>query len=702
MIRPNCGTPARSAPRPVAGLLVALSLIIFAAGCNTSEIQPRPTGEESEDDSRTQEQPLGESTQAYSFDGDASSTIPSYDERLALHLINRMRMDPDAFGLEGPMGGQLPPQRLLPTDPAVIEAGRWQGQHGLSRNCLCPQNEMQGAPEAVKNSCCTMARQKGQVVCTSETVACGDDKATEEQRRWNLLGTGTASVSDEFYVTHEQLGGDPPYSGELLAGVAAQALATYITSPRPSAFGVSQVTQPQVPEECQEPEDPCTVGTCTNPANGNNLCDEEVNPECTGVCQGEACDGICEETNEETGETEPVECELPTAPDPEECDPSEYPRGSYVSYLQANSTEPIPTLTSGLHWQLGQGDITAFGTTSAGQVGFGIHYYEPSGEADEATLVVEGQCESLEVEKRNVTRGTVSNHDAGTGDTTIASPDSSSSDTSSSDSSSSDASNDIGSSDAQGGGDTSGGVSEYFGLRYGTEVDLDSGCHRYLFSFRDGDGFIHTYPSYGSLGAKVEQGSVVANDENCPIWSAERPDQSCLPEGDQCVSGETRSCYTARDNTRGRGICENGTESCQNGRWSGVCEGEVTPEGDEKCGDGRDNNCNGFVDEGCDEDTQNDAGTTDTGGPDTGVDTGSSTDTGSTSEDDTGTDETSSDAGTSDDAGGPTVSDDDSDDDSDSGCGCASNGSQLPPMAPSIVLFALGFAAVRRESAGPN
>lgn len=787
--------PARTRTSFAALLAAAVLGLLFAlAGCNTSDIE-RPPGAEEEsdrsgDETETRKSSIGESTQAYSYDGDGARPIPSYNERLSLHLMNRFRLDPGHYGI-ATMQGPVPPQLPMIGDPTLVEAGRWQARHVLSQSpnpdadgaegsCLCsqiqPQPQMMGqgacclsddadvaceirtedqcqgddvrfAPGGGcgaagcpifehKNSCCPMTREKGKVRCTKdpEPIKCDDEEnATDEPRRWKLLETGSASIVDELYQ-RQILPADNPLTripGELAAcwaigGCEAPTLRLRPPQPflerRTSAMGVAQARTPQVPDKCKPPADTCDVGTCTDPDSGENTCDEENNPECLGYCKGEACDGVCREEDPETGEEKPVSCELPKPPDPEECKPSEYPQKHYVSYVHGNTQEPIPTLVDGIHYRLGLfSDV--FDETSSGQTGFGIHYYEPAGEAQSARVVVEGTCESLSVEKRNISQdmsafsghldGGIVVKDATTSDTSTAdssttdssttdssttdssttdssttdSGDTASSDTTSADTASSDGGTDIGADT-----DAGGGATNYWGLRYGTEVDLETGCHRYVFSFTDADGFIYTYPRYGSLGAKIaeiqtENGTVktpVANDSDCPVWSPDRPSMSCLPEGDECVSGETRSCYTGRDNTRGKGICELGTEECKNGRWSGVCEGEVTPKSEEKCGDDKDNDCNGFVDENCGSDGGDDTGTT----SDTGMmsDTGTMEDDVAPSPDGTSGDASAGDAGDEDD--GATRD----------GCGCSAP-SDRAPLAPGF-LVAIGLLALRARGRG--
>jgi hypothetical protein len=72
-----------------------------------------------------------------------------------------------------------------------------------------------------------------------------------------------------------------------------------------------------------------------------------------------------------------------------------------------------------------------------------------------------------------------------------------------------------------------------------------------------------------------------------------------------CKYGEMRNCYSGYAITREVGICKDGIQICDYGIWQS-CLGEVLPTVAEICGDGLDNDCNGLVDDGCDEFKQED------------------------------------------------------------------------------------------------
>lgn len=75
------------------------------------------------------------------------------------------------------------------------------------------------------------------------------------------------------------------------------------------------------------------------------------------------------------------------------------------------------------------------------------------------------------------------------------------------------------------------------------------------------------------------------------------PSEPQEPGEVECQDGHTRRCYTGPEQTRGVGLCKEGTQTCVKNLWD-KCVGEVTPV-TEVC-NAQDDNCDGRVDEGCD------------------------------------------------------------------------------------------------------
>jgi hypothetical protein len=72
-------------------------------------------------------------------------------------------------------------------------------------------------------------------------------------------------------------------------------------------------------------------------------------------------------------------------------------------------------------------------------------------------------------------------------------------------------------------------------------------------------------------------------------------DDDCDGMVDQGLGGP---CYLGPTGTEGIGECKAGVRNCDAGTWT-ACVGQVLPANSDTCGDKKDNNCNGSVDEGC-------------------------------------------------------------------------------------------------------
>lgn len=73
-------------------------------------------------------------------------------------------------------------------------------------------------------------------------------------------------------------------------------------------------------------------------------------------------------------------------------------------------------------------------------------------------------------------------------------------------------------------------------------------------------------------------------------------DNNCDGKVDNPPSGDvlTKTCYTGPEGTDKNAPCKGGTQTCKDGRWS-TCEGEVKPQ-EEKCGNKVDEDCDGVMD----------------------------------------------------------------------------------------------------------
>ncbi|MCX6773637.1 MAG: MopE-related protein [Candidatus Micrarchaeota archaeon] len=123
------------------------------------------------------------------------------------------------------------------------------------------------------------------------------------------------------------------------------------------------------------------------------------------------------------------------------------------------------------------------------------------------------------------------------------------------------------------------------------------------------EGYIQT-PTACGLGICASQGNMICQDgqviDTCvngtagtEICDQAQLDEDCdgtSNEDCECIIGDSRPCYEGPEGTENIGICHNGTQSCDNGRW-GECANVVYPADGESC-NGLDDNCNGQVDEG--------------------------------------------------------------------------------------------------------
>lgn len=495
---------------------------LLLASC-TNATQPDRPG----DEPATIKQSLGEATIAYWFGGVGAEAMPAYEERVAWHLINQVRMNTDVFDVQDMDGNLIPPAPPLTQQTGMTEAGRWQGAQSLTNLCYCVYDSMSMSYQSAAAgsnplSCCTGGFVNGTIRCVGPIVGCGDDGMMESADRWALLNKGPGEIRSEIFWTSTE--------DEGALGTAAadwflnNALGAALSS-RDSAGAAARTSTPIIPDACKPPEDTCTGGSCKGPG-GETDCDPddpEAPNECIGQCQGGAMSGEF--------------CTLPEPIDPVACDPANLPRGWYWSFLFGQTADPVPVLSDVVHVQ----------TDGGGKLVL-TNYYDPTGDPQSISVITDSACNAM-------TR-------------TFVRPDEA--------------------------------IEPYAGNTYQWAATATNGCVRYVAQAIDAEGFEHIYPTFGSLGMQLQGGNIVPNDETCPIWVGDaRPNPGCLPTVTECSEGATRLCYTGRPGTEDKGMCDAGMDTCRGGRWSGICAGEVRPEGDDVCGDQTDNNCNGYVDEDC-------------------------------------------------------------------------------------------------------
>ncbi|MGM0556174.1 MAG: MopE-related protein, partial [Myxococcota bacterium] len=98
-----------------------------------------------------------------------------------------------------------------------------------------------------------------------------------------------------------------------------------------------------------------------------------------------------------------------------------------------------------------------------------------------------------------------------------------------------------------------------------------------------------------SSGACQEPTEYEADETACD--GADNDCDGQVDEGCTCTDGDTQNCYSGPSGTAGEGLCQQGTQTCSGGTW-GSCDNEVLPT-TETCGNNTDEDCDGLVDEGC-------------------------------------------------------------------------------------------------------
>lgn len=102
-----------------------------------------------------------------------------------------------------------------------------------------------------------------------------------------------------------------------------------------------------------------------------------------------------------------------------------------------------------------------------------------------------------------------------------------------------------------------------------------------------------TNGSWGSC-----EGSILPDDtETCENQTDDNCDGN-IDEGCSCKDGDTQPCFDGPTEARGKGICQDGQQTCASSAW-GTCEGSILPNDTEICDNQLDDNCNGDVDEDC-------------------------------------------------------------------------------------------------------
>ena len=95
-------------------------------------------------------------------------------------------------------------------------------------------------------------------------------------------------------------------------------------------------------------------------------------------------------------------------------------------------------------------------------------------------------------------------------------------------------------------------------------------------------------------------GEVCMHNHCTPATSNDGGSALTMPEsgkGIVCLDGTQRACFTSKGaKSHGTGICKPGMQTCKNGAW-GKCTGEIKPKS--RACNGKDNDCDGEIDCAC-------------------------------------------------------------------------------------------------------
>ncbi|MFI5307185.1 MAG: MopE-related protein [Polyangiales bacterium] len=112
-------------------------------------------------------------------------------------------------------------------------------------------------------------------------------------------------------------------------------------------------------------------------------------------------------------------------------------------------------------------------------------------------------------------------------------------------------------------------------------------------------GLCHPGLSGCAGGMQACSNAVTPAAEVCTTGGATAADENCdgnIDEGCACNNGQERPCYAGPKGTEGVGVCQAGTQRCQNKIW-GACQSQVLPQPESCANSGADDDCNGVADD---------------------------------------------------------------------------------------------------------